>query len=210
MDYTATTGTMPVQSARNATPLLARHRKLLALAGAITVLGSLGNWHLHLRDRDLTTASALAAARSRCEEAETRLREADRVRPPLNALVDQPRRIEDERQLPDWTPALRALALSVAGGVEFGPIQAHGETANPGACTIRIEGTAPSRNVAEMLRTTLQSNLQRQVPDRTVLTRFDRISEGKATRGTPAGANKTTFVLVATVSLASKRLASAH
>ena len=137
-----------------------------AVVGFCVLLGAIGHvWSSSLRARIAASEGDLHAAETDWTIASGQLQEAEKMRPKIEALVNLPTRIAEDRQVLGWTPLLQTVAASSGPETVFQNIHARGTPADPGACELRIEGTSTGqspRSIAERFRQTLQTRLSSQ------------------------------------------------
>ena len=182
---------------------LSEQRAPLILVIGVALIGAFfAQWRTNLenRYRELTTDLGVAE-RGRAALAQA-LAEAEPHRKKLQELLSLPKRLEQQRTSPQWTPVLRSIVRSHEGDIELQGLHAHQMDDKPGACDVRIDGVAfgPNARVSiDHFRHKIEQELQHDQSSEPVKTGFLRFAEEAESSEAASEQKRITFEIAVTV-----------
>ena len=131
---------------------------------AVILAAVIGAWSLHLRKQDEALSAEVQQLETELANVSVSLRDARRIRPHFQALIDGAGRMTQERDADKWTPALQSIATSAGAGIDLRVIHVVKKNGSSREHELQIQGvsmgTAP-RVVADHFLQTLQRELLR-------------------------------------------------
>jgi hypothetical protein len=134
--------------------------------------------------------------------ASARLAEARNAEAWFDAFAEHAVRIENERDLPRWAPALRSVVACAGAGIQLREVRARRESGDAATWALNVGGVstgAAPRTVADQFRLALQRELQRWSSG-AVTTRFERIEELPDSASPGASRRSEAFAIMAKIS----------
>ncbi len=142
-----------------------KHLALAALALCVATAAVLGFWAASLQARVVVAEGHLHYEQSEWAAVSPQLQEAELARLRLQSLIELPKRVTADRDLPRWMPALQGAVTKAGSAIQFHMISARGSAKHPGACDLTMQGFATGsspRALAEQLRESLQAGLDQR------------------------------------------------
>ena len=172
---------------------------LAALALLLALAGGLWLRYLNARHHLDAASSQRLGREAEWTAASLDLQTALSMRAKAATAQSQLARISAIRAKPHWAPVLRGIVPLGDAKIDIVEISARGEKKDPGACEVRICGTAfgsPPMLMADRYRQSVEQILKRIANGRPVSARLDQLPEAP---GTPPDEKRADFVMVVTI-----------
>ena len=178
------------------------HGALITSLALFAVLaGMYGVWYPRARHADEVSTAEVRRLAREWAKASVQLEEAQKVRPRLQASLEEARRVREEFDSTKWTPVLRSIAASTGTGIELRTIHTQEKPGESQAFLLRIDGTATgtdSRATADEFLQTLQRDLARDFQV-TETPSFEQLDDETGPQPTAPGRQRAIFTITAQI-----------